>query len=106
MSSSVAYEQQLDPVAQFGERTIERRPCPARDRVGDRPVQPAVVRVEVFVGLIAHRDHDARQHGAVVQRPRERAGKVESGPAGRGDSTRVHSIRRMSSGRLGRLAGE
>ena len=36
----------------------------------------------------------------------DRAGKVESGPAGRGDSTRVHSIRRVSSGRLSPRAGE
>ena len=73
--------ERADPVAQFVDRGIERRPAAGRDRVGDRPVQPGRVGVELLVGLVADRDHQRRQLGDVV----EQLGRapVRSSPARR-----------------------
>ena len=81
-------------LAELGQRRVERRLGADRDRVGDRPVQPGVVRVELLVGPVAHGDHQRRAarrsrpgrgvwlaRGRV--RPGERRPRRRDGPARR-----------------------
>ena len=76
------------------------------DRVGDRPVQPGRVGVELLVGAVADRHHERRTIRDVVEQLRVGVGEVEAGAAGGGDGAGVDPFGRVGAGAVGRLVGE
>ena len=71
---------------------------PTGDGVGDRPVQPAGLRVELLVGAVAHRDRQRRATTDRIERGRRRVAEVEAGAPGGGDRAGMDPLGRVGAG--------